>query len=203
MRGDLACLSLAGTVFAPHYVVPDPWKCSAASASVHAEPKSGSIALSELLEGEPFQLMDRTGDWSWGQAADGSCGFVQSYLLAPGEGTLVIGEVDDIASFAAALVGASYAEGGQGGAGWSGAGMSRRAALADGIELPAFADLQEKALPAATGPARGVALYAGDIAAICVSESDAVAALPDRGVVKVAIAELSGDGDASYRNIAP
>lgn len=206
VRGDLACLSLAGHIFAPHYVEGMTFHCIAPHAPLHVDANADSAIVSELLASEPFLLLDRIGDWAWGQLPDGSCGFVDSTCLAEGKGTIAVPEADNAAAYAEAAFGAPYAPGGQGGAGYCAAGLLRRAALAAGVDLPAFTDLQamHDALKVADAPEAGILLFAGDIAAICISDSEAITALPEQGVVKIAISELlsTAEAEPQYRAIA-
>lgn len=204
VRGDLACLSLADRVFAPHYAQPLASHCTAPFTALRTDATGESEAVGELLKGEDFALLDRIGDWAWGQASDRSCGFVRSADLGDGAGTTAKVEYADAASFAEAMIGRPHANGGQGGAGFCDAGLLRRAALAAGADIPAFADLQleSPALNAAARPDRSVFLFAGDLAAICVSPAEAITALPGKGVVRLPIADLlaiAGVDEALYR----
>ncbi len=77
IRGDLADVKLAGRLFAPHYVVPQVRSCTAITASISAQPKHEAIAVSQLLHGEKFAVLDISGDWAWGYGAhDDYLGYV-------------------------------------------------------------------------------------------------------------------------------
>ncbi|MEZ5708507.1 MAG: NlpC/P60 family protein [Blastomonas sp.] len=107
IRGDLADIALAGRFFAPHYVVPDIRTCAAVRTMVRGSASPDARALSELLHGEGFALLDISRDWAWGYCtADGYCGYVPlSALTMTGEqpepshivdarGALVFAEAD-------------------------------------------------------------------------------------------------------------
>jgi cell wall-associated NlpC family hydrolase len=85
-RSDLADISLAGQRMAPHYVRAEPARCIARSAMVQAQPGTDAPAVSQLLHGEAFHLLDRAGGWAWGRCAhDGYVGYVPEAALGPAE----------------------------------------------------------------------------------------------------------------------
>lgn len=87
VRGDLADISLAGVLFAPHYAKAQPFHCVAPSAFVRENGASESRAASQLLSGETFHVLDVTGKWAWGFCEhDGYVGYVEYSDL--GAGTL-------------------------------------------------------------------------------------------------------------------
>jgi hypothetical protein len=81
-RGDLADIALAGKLFAPHYAAAMPMRCSAPKAMVRKQPGKDHEAISELLHGEDFQVLDIAGDWAWGYCGnDGYVGYVPVHAL--------------------------------------------------------------------------------------------------------------------------
>lgn len=81
-RADLADISLAGKLFSPHYAEPLPMRCSAPKAMLRKLPGKNHKAISELLHGEDFHLLDVSGDWAWGYCAhDGYVGYVPVHAL--------------------------------------------------------------------------------------------------------------------------
>lgn len=83
VRGDLADISLAGLLFAPHYAKAQPMHCLAPAAFLRDAPSADATAVSQLLQGEGFHLLDVTGDWAWGFCEhDGYVGYVERAALA-------------------------------------------------------------------------------------------------------------------------
>lgn len=81
-RGDLADIKLAGKMFAPHYAEALPMRCSAPKAMLRKQAGKNYEAVSELLHGEEFQMLDVAGDWAWGFCeADGYVGYVPFHAL--------------------------------------------------------------------------------------------------------------------------
>jgi hypothetical protein len=81
-RKDLADVALAGTLFAPHYARPEPRMCIALRAAIHGTPNAGATAISELLMGESFAVLDIVGGWAWGYCVhDHYVGYVQADRL--------------------------------------------------------------------------------------------------------------------------
>jgi hypothetical protein len=66
IRGDLADISLAGKLFAPHYAVPMLRTGIAPVTEIHAEPHLSSMPVSALMHGEEFAVLDVAGEWAWG-----------------------------------------------------------------------------------------------------------------------------------------
>ena len=81
MRGDLADIRLADRVFAPHYA--QALRVTlAADAPLRAGRDSGSETLAQLRAGEPFDLLDVTGDAAWGIAVvSGLVGYLPADAL--------------------------------------------------------------------------------------------------------------------------
>lgn len=82
IRPDLADVDLADLYFAPHYAAPVPRSCIAASVPVRAAPGADGRAVSELLHGEPFHMLDARGGWAWGYCGhDHYVGYVPADAL--------------------------------------------------------------------------------------------------------------------------
>ncbi|MCP1468731.1 hypothetical protein J3E64_000398 [Sphingobium sp. OAS761] len=81
-RGDLADLSLAGTLFSAHYARAVPLSCVAGGTPVLTSTTPSAEASSELLRGEIFHALDVTTDWAWGFCGhDGYVGYVRRDAL--------------------------------------------------------------------------------------------------------------------------
>jgi cell wall-associated NlpC family hydrolase len=81
-RGDLADIALAGKMFAPHYAEVMDMRCAAPKAMIRKLGGKNYEAVSELLHGEDFHLLDVSGDWAWGSSAhDGYVGYVPVHAL--------------------------------------------------------------------------------------------------------------------------
>jgi hypothetical protein len=71
-------------VFAPHYALPLPHGCVVASTPVRGSPSSDATAVSELLHGEEFAVVDSSGGWAWGYSShDNYVGYVAVDALGP------------------------------------------------------------------------------------------------------------------------
>jgi hypothetical protein len=82
-RDDIADIGLAGQVLAPHYARPLVRGCGARAATIHAAPKEDSPAITELLPGEEFAVLEYAGGWAWGYGrADHVTGYVEAIALA-------------------------------------------------------------------------------------------------------------------------
>ena len=66
IRPDLADVALAEFCFAPHYVAPIARSCMAPSAMLRGKPDAAASAVTELLRGETFHMLDARGNWAWG-----------------------------------------------------------------------------------------------------------------------------------------
>lgn len=66
VRGDIADVALAGTLFAPHYAKPLLNACVGAHALVMDAPSASGRAITQLLHGEDFAVIDISGGWAWG-----------------------------------------------------------------------------------------------------------------------------------------
>lgn len=82
-RDDIADIGLAGQVLAPHYARPLVRGCGSRAAFVRSGPNEESPAISELLPGEEFAVLEYAGGWAWGYArADHVTGYVEAIALA-------------------------------------------------------------------------------------------------------------------------
>jgi cell wall-associated NlpC family hydrolase len=66
IRPDLADVALAGLYFAPHYAAAVPRGVNASSIAVRGAPDAAATAITELLHGETFHMLDARGGWAWG-----------------------------------------------------------------------------------------------------------------------------------------
>ncbi len=83
IRGDLADITLAGKYFAPHYAKAKMATCKAASSLMTNA--AHDTAVSQLLYGEYFAILDVSGGYAWGYSAhDGYVGYVAMDDLALG-----------------------------------------------------------------------------------------------------------------------
>ncbi len=88
-RPDLADVALAGKLVRPHYAEAVIREVAVVRTPLLAEPRGEAEALSELLLGERFAVLDLAAGWAWGQGLhDGHVGYVEALALAapaPGE----------------------------------------------------------------------------------------------------------------------
>lgn len=83
VRHDLADVSLAGILFAPHYAKAQAMVCAGDSAFVRGTNSGDAPAVTQLLHGETFHMLDVTGHWAWGFCDhDGYVGYVERTALA-------------------------------------------------------------------------------------------------------------------------
>lgn len=66
MRRDIADVALAGRLFAPHYAHAYQRGCIVPSAMIRNAPDRGAEAVSQLLHGEGFDVLDVAKGWAWG-----------------------------------------------------------------------------------------------------------------------------------------
>src|SRR5690606_16724285 len=64
VRGDVADLALAGTLFAPRYARALLRRCLRPAVPVRDAAGDSAQAVSELLAGEAFAVIDISGDWA-------------------------------------------------------------------------------------------------------------------------------------------
>lgn len=82
VRRDVADVALAAQIFAPHYARPLVRGCAAVRTAIRASPSTEAIAVSELVLGEAFALLDASGDWGWGYCVhDGYVGYIRCAAL--------------------------------------------------------------------------------------------------------------------------
>lgn len=93
-RDGLADISLAGRVLAPHYARALVRGGGAHAASVRPKADADGPAVSELLPGEGFAVLEYAGGWAWGYCtADHVVGYVEAIALAdPVEATHIVCE---------------------------------------------------------------------------------------------------------------
>lgn len=83
VRGDLAHIRLAGTVFVPHYAVPMERAVAPAGARLFALNRLDAEVREELGGNTLFNVLDITGGWAWGQVGEDGCvGYVPVEALA-------------------------------------------------------------------------------------------------------------------------
>lgn len=83
VRQDLAAVSLAEQVFAPHYAQAVTYRTTEAVA-VHEAPMSDSAERGRLPSGAVYNVLDLSGGWAWGHGADGTpIGYVLLAALQP------------------------------------------------------------------------------------------------------------------------
>lgn len=81
-RPDIADLALAGQVFATHYARPKPARCAQPSVMVRSSPSEDEPAISQLLLGDEFAVIDISGGWAWGYCRhDHYVGYVRADAL--------------------------------------------------------------------------------------------------------------------------
>ena len=81
-RRDLADIDLAGQIIAPHYARRLLRSCGSRAAFVWPNPKTEGDAVSELLPGEDFAVLEYAGGWAWGYGAgDHVVGYVEAIAL--------------------------------------------------------------------------------------------------------------------------
>ena len=84
VRCDIADIALADRVFAPHYVRATFCHCIAGSTMIRRAPDASAIAVSQLIAGEAFAVLDVAGVWAWGYSAhDNYVGYVSAAALGP------------------------------------------------------------------------------------------------------------------------
>jgi hypothetical protein len=93
-RHDIADVALAGQIVSSHYARALPRACGSRATLVWAAPKAEGQAVSELLPGEGFCVLEYTGSWAWGYcAADRRVGYVEAIeLMDPVGATHVVCE---------------------------------------------------------------------------------------------------------------
>lgn len=84
-RDDLADVALEGLVEAPRFAAPIRHRLAAQQAPIRKTPEADAVAVSELLSGEAFDVLDVSGGVAWGYSAhDHYVGYVDAALLSEG-----------------------------------------------------------------------------------------------------------------------
>lgn len=82
VRRDIADIGLADRIFAPHYARPQICGCLSASVMIRAAPDAAAGAVSQLLHGERFAVVDVGAGWAWGYSVhDNYVGYVPQETL--------------------------------------------------------------------------------------------------------------------------
>ena len=85
VRGDLADVSLADRLFAPHYAEGVTRACTVPFTAIVEKP--GGAQSSELLESEHFMMLDSSAGWAWGWCAhDHYVGYIALDALGDASG---------------------------------------------------------------------------------------------------------------------
>lgn len=80
----MADIALADRVFAPHYAKPLMHGCLGATVPMRSAASHDATAVSELLRGEGFAVVDASGDWAWGYSVhDNYVGYVPVAAIGP------------------------------------------------------------------------------------------------------------------------
>ena len=80
-RKDLADIALRGQVIASHYAEPLARRLAIAEPLRNSPAAEGDV-VAQLVEGDPFELLDNTLGWAWGYAgAERRVGYVRSEAL--------------------------------------------------------------------------------------------------------------------------
>ena len=83
-RPELAAQALEGLVRARRFVEPTPMQVKAPACPLRTSPAPGAEQASELLFGEPFDVLEIVGELAFGQALrDGYVGYAPAAALAP------------------------------------------------------------------------------------------------------------------------
>jgi hypothetical protein len=81
-RNDIADIALAGQLFAPHYAQPLLRSCGLMARPVYDAPSDLANAVTELLPGEGFAVLDITSGWAWGYCtSDHRVGYIEAIEL--------------------------------------------------------------------------------------------------------------------------
>ncbi len=82
-RSDLADIALKGIVDAPRFAAPVRHRLSAAQAPIRKAPEADAVAVSELISGEAFDVLDVAEGVAWGYSVhDHYVGYVDAALLS-------------------------------------------------------------------------------------------------------------------------
>jgi cell wall-associated NlpC family hydrolase len=81
-RADLASADLEGIIRAARFAAPRRMRLAIPCAALRASPDVGAEQLDQVLFGEPFDLLEASGHFAWGQATrDGYVGWVDASAL--------------------------------------------------------------------------------------------------------------------------
>lgn len=94
-RSDIADIALAGRIIAPHYARPLIRACGPHPADLRETSRDEGDAISELLPGEEFAVLEYSGGRAWGYCvADHRVGYVEAIALTqPVEPTHIVCEL--------------------------------------------------------------------------------------------------------------
>jgi hypothetical protein len=82
-RNDIADIALADRLFAPHYAEALVRACGLIPTMVRSGPSDDAEAVSQLLPGEEFAVLDISAGWAWGYCRlDRRVGYVEAIELA-------------------------------------------------------------------------------------------------------------------------
>ncbi|MBR0551225.1 C40 family peptidase [Stakelama marina] len=196
VRSDLADIRLAERVFAPHYAAALT-RTVALQSPLRGAASSDAEPVSEILPGEPFDMLEISRDWAWGRSpVDGAVGYVElSALTDDVPADTPEPTSGDFVATAESLVGVPATPGGRSKKGLNCTGLVFLALQRAGIECPRFCDLQAQALgtevPANASLQRGDLIYFDDHAAIMTDDSNLVH-VTDTGVERAALADVEG-----------
>lgn len=80
-RTDIADVALAGTLFAPHYAAPM-LRMASVPAMIRKAARHDAEAVSQIIPGESFAVLDLSGGWAWGYSFhDHYVGYVPADVL--------------------------------------------------------------------------------------------------------------------------
>lgn len=100
VRKDIADIALADRVFAPHYAEAEQARVAVPSVALREGPSDDARAVSQLLFGEGFAVIDSEGGWAWGYGLhDHYVGYLPAAVLGD-----MGAEPDHVVRAASALV---------------------------------------------------------------------------------------------------
>lgn len=80
----MADVALADRLFAPHYARPEPSRLGVPAAMLRAAPAPDAPAVTQLVLGERFALLDVAAGWAWGRCLhDDYVGYLPADALVP------------------------------------------------------------------------------------------------------------------------
>jgi len=128
VRRDLADVAAAQDHLSPHYAQSVSLRCVSASAMVHGKPGDDESAVTQILHGEIFHMLDERADWAWGfcghdhyvgyvrmEALVLDTGFAPTHRVRP-QGALLFSRPDIKAPVTVPLPGGSMVQGREDGA---------------------------------------------------------------------------------------